>query len=157
MKNILKSALFTLLVPGTVMFLAPCWIAQACGGVFSLEDWRFLGFLPLSVGLAFLLVSVWHFAVTGKGTPAPIDPPKKFVAKGFYRTVRNPMYVGGLLILGGEADLFHSWAVVLYALAVFSATHLFVVFYEEPVLKKKFGASYKSYCKKVPRWIPRFN
>jgi len=109
------------------------------------------------MGLVLYFSSAWHFAVTGKGTPAPIDPPKKFVAKGFYRWMRNPMYVGGFFILTGEALLYYFWPLLVYLVVVSVVVNLFVIYYEEPTLKKKFGRTYESYRKRVPRWIPKFN
>jgi protein-S-isoprenylcysteine O-methyltransferase Ste14 len=100
---------------------------------------------------------VWDFGWTGRGTPAPIAPPQRLVVVGFYRHVRNPMYEGfaagwiGLWIVFGHANVAMIAAVAAVALAV----HLFVVFYEEPTLRGKFGADYEQYCRNVGRWWPR--
>jgi len=83
-----------------------------------------------------------------------MDPPKELVVRGLYRYVRNPMYVGILSILLGEALLFASQRLFEYAAVAFIFFFLLVVLYEEPVLRNKFGESYRQYCKKVPRWIP---
>jgi protein-S-isoprenylcysteine O-methyltransferase Ste14 len=107
-------------------------------------------------GAAVLIDCVVKFAVKGKGTLAPIDPPKKLVTGGLYRFVRNPMYVGGLLVLFGQALFFRSSSLLLYALAWWLAAHLFIVLYEEPHLRSVFGADYENYRTAVPRWIPRF-
>ena len=93
--------------------------------------------------------------MTGRGTPAPIDPPKELVARGLYRYVRNPMYVGVMSILVGEALIFASRTLVWYAVTVFIGFNLFVLLYEEPTLRHKFGAAYERYCAAVPRWLPR--
>ncbi|OGO34780.1 MAG: hypothetical protein A2Z03_07020 [Chloroflexi bacterium RBG_16_56_8] len=98
----------------------------------------------------------WDFLVKGRGTPAPIDPPKELVATGFYRYVRNPMYVGVLLILAGHFLWFGYWNLIIYTAFAFLATHLFVVLYEEPNLRKRFGRAYEDYLNSVPRWMPRF-
>ena len=156
MLNILKTTLFIILVPGTVLYLVPSWILHRTGRVLSLRGWGLPGLVPLCAELVFLLSSAWHFAVTGKGIPAAIDPPRRFVSKGFYRWMRNPMYVGALLILIGEWSLSFSRLLALYTLAVFLCFQLFVVLYEEPVLTKKFGPAYSCYHREVPRWIPRF-
>jgi protein-S-isoprenylcysteine O-methyltransferase Ste14 len=111
----------------------------------------------MAIGVAVYFKCAWDFASTGKGTPAPIDPPKRLVARGLYRLVRNPMYVGVLITLVGEAWLFSSWALLAYAAIVITWQHLFVVFYEEPALKRKFGESYSDYLARTPRWIPRIN
>ena len=97
------------------------------------------------------------FFVKGKGTPATIDPPKKLVVTGLYLHTRNPMYIGVLLILLGYSIWCLSLSLLLYTGAVFFVGHLFVILYEEPTLKQKFGNNYITYCQQVPRWIPRFN
>lgn len=109
----------------------------------------------MALGVGVYLWCAWDFVFTGRGTPAPIDPPKVLVATGLYRFVRNPMYIAVGLVLGGEAILFQSYNLVVYALLAWLACHLFVVFYEEPTLKKKYGAAYEAYCQAVPRWRPR--
>lgn len=96
------------------------------------------------------------FALRGKGTPAIFDPPKKLVEEGPYRIVRNPMYWSVALVMLGEGAVFHSAVLAEVALAFFVATNLFVLFYEEPHLKKVFGGQYQEYCRRVPRWVPRF-
>ena len=108
------------------------------------------------MGGVILLWSFWNFLVQGRGTPAPVDPPKKLVATGFYRYVRNPMYIGVLLTLIGHFLWFGFWFLLAYTALAFLATHLFVTLYEEPTLKRKFGASYENYLKSIPRWIPHF-
>ena len=119
--------------------------------------WRWLAVIPSVAGFAVALRCVWDFGWTGHGTPAPIAPPQRLVAVGFYRYVRNPMYVGfaagwiGLWIIFGHPDPRLIAAVSAVALGV----HLFVIFYEEPTLRKKFGAEYEDYCRHVRRWWPR--
>ena len=119
--------------------------------------WRWLAAVPSVLGFAVALRCVWDFGWTGRGTPAPIAPPQRLVVVGFYRYVRNPMYVGfaagwiGLWVVFGHANLAAIAAVAAVALGV----HLFVVFYEEPTLRKKFGADYDDYCRNVRRWWPR--
>jgi protein-S-isoprenylcysteine O-methyltransferase Ste14 len=97
---------------------------------------------------------VWDFMRVG-GTPAPIDAPKALVAKGLYRYVRNPMYLGLLAVLVGEAIWLEAGILILYALAVFGAMHTFVVLYEEPTLGRLFGEAYALYRRAVGRWIPK--
>jgi protein-S-isoprenylcysteine O-methyltransferase Ste14 len=112
--------------------------------------------LPLwVVGIVILLWSFWNFLHEGRGTPAPIDPPKQLVAVGFYRYVRNPMYVAILATILGHFLWFGYWNLLVYAGIVFVAFHAFVTNYEEPTLKRKFGAGYEDYLEQVPRWIPR--
>jgi protein-S-isoprenylcysteine O-methyltransferase Ste14 len=107
------------------------------------------------LGAAIYFWCAWDFTFAGKGTPAPIYPPKELVATGLYRYVRNPMYAGILTLLLGEALFFASWRLLEYAGFVFLAFHLFVTLYEEPALRQKFGDSYKRYCATVSRWIPK--
>lgn len=98
----------------------------------------------------------WDFLAKGKGTPAPMDPPKELVVSGLYKYVRNPMYVGVLFVILGHFLWFGFWNLLIYAALVLLAFHSFVIFYEEPNLKQRFGAAYEEYLKRVPRWIPRF-
>ncbi|MBZ5595544.1 MAG: isoprenylcysteine carboxylmethyltransferase family protein [Acidobacteriia bacterium] len=150
--SIVKTVIFTILVPGTVAVVIPrniAWDATAPTLYSS------IGFLPLALGVAIYLWCAWDFATAGQGTPAPVDAPKRLVVRGLYRFVRNPMYVGVLLILLGESLAFRSTRILIYAALVFVFFNLFVLLYEEPALKRKFGASYEEYLNKVPRWIPR--
>ena len=151
----LKSLLFLILAPGVVAGYIPLVLLrrgpQLETGVFAYVA------IPLwLVGGAILLWSFWNFLIQGRGTPAPIDPPRELVAVGFYRYVRNPMYVGVLAIIIGHFLWFGQWYLLLYAVIVFLAFNTFVTYYEEPTLKRKFGKSYEDYLNQVPRWIPRF-
>jgi protein-S-isoprenylcysteine O-methyltransferase Ste14 len=109
----------------------------------------------LLAGLAIYAWCVWDFATFGRGTPAPVDAPKRLVVRGAYRYTRNPMYVGVLLVILGQAIAFRSAALALYAVAVGACFHLFVVLYEERHLTRIFGEPYRAYCASVPRWLPR--
>jgi protein-S-isoprenylcysteine O-methyltransferase Ste14 len=114
------------------------------------------GWLFIAGGIQlYFACAFWGFALRGKGTPAPIDPPKKLVEEGPYRIVRNPMYWSVAFVLLGEALVFHSLTLAELAAALFAAANLFVLFYEEPALRRKFGAEYEDYCRRVPRWLPR--
>ena len=150
-----KTLVFLILVPGTVSVWLPYRLLQA-GGRFDVGGLRLAGIAPIGVGLVILLWSFWDFTYAGRGTPLPLDPPKLLVARGPYRLVRNPMYVGVELILLGESLLFESAILVIYALAAGALFHLFVVLYEERTLRRKFGNQYAEYCRAVPRWLPRF-
>jgi len=151
----LKSLLFLIVAPGMVAGYIPLMLLrrgpQTGTGVFA-----YLAFPLWIMGGIILLWSFWNFLVEGRGTPAPIDPPKELVAAGFYRYVRNPMYFGVLLILIGHFLWFGFWSLLAYTAFALVATHLFVTRYEEPTLKRKFGTAYEQYLKRVPRWIPRF-
>jgi protein-S-isoprenylcysteine O-methyltransferase Ste14 len=156
---IAKALLFTILVPGTVTVYVPHRILLSRGPADALPigPLRYLGAALLAAGAAAYLWCAWDFASAGRGTPAPIDPPKRLVVRGLYRRVRNPMYLGILLVLSGEALFFRSRALLGYAGLVFLFFFLFVVAYEEPALTRKFGEEYERYCDRVPRWIPRLS
>jgi len=149
-----KSLLFLIAAPGVVAGYIPLMLlrrgTQIETGVFA-----YLALLLWLIGTIILLWSFWNFLVQGRGTPAPIDPPKELVAVGFYRYVRNPMYVAIASINIGYFLWFGYWSLLIYACAAFSIMHTFVVLYEEPNLKRKFGAGYEKYCRQVPRWIPK--
>jgi protein-S-isoprenylcysteine O-methyltransferase Ste14 len=149
-----KTLLFVVIAPGTVLLYVPYLLLRKA------VPWPALGvnwlaLAPGALGAAILLECAWDFAVVGLGTPAPIDPPKHLVVSGLYRFVRNPMYVGVAAVLFSEAALFGSLRLLEYAFAVWAAFFLFVLAYEEPALRRKFGASYQDYCEAVPRWFPR--
>jgi protein-S-isoprenylcysteine O-methyltransferase Ste14 len=141
---------------GLWFWLLPKWLGlrvEAAGG----EPWRWLAAIPSALGFAVALRCIWDFGWTGRGTPVPIAPPQRLVVVGFYRYVRNPMYVGfatgwiGLWVIFGHANLALIAAVAAVALGI----HLFVVFYEEPTVRGKFGEDYLEYCRNVRRWWPR--
>jgi len=150
----LKNLLFTLVVPGTVGIYIPLLLARdrpaASGLVF------FLALALLAIGGIIYAWCVWDFAVFGRGTPAPIDAPKKLVVRGLYRYTRNPIYVGVLTVLVGWTVMFRGTNLHIYMFCVAVGFHLFVVLYEEPHLRQQFGVEYRSYCAKVGRWLPRF-
>ena len=153
---ILKTLLFVILVPGTVLLFVPyLLLAKDVPRPADFLNW--LALAPSGLGAVILLKCAWDFAVVGLGTPAPIDPPKSLVVRGLYGFVRNPMYVGVDLVLFSEALLFSSPKLLLYALPFAIGFHMFVLAYEEPTLRKKFGASYQAYCQAVPRWVPRLS
>lgn len=120
---------------------------------------RWLAAVPSVAGFSVALKCVWDFGRTGRGTPAPFIPPQRLVVVGFYRYVRNPMYVGfitgwfGLWIVFGHANL----GLIAGVAALMLGIHLFVIFYEEPTLRQKFGADYEEYCRNVRRWWPRLS
>ena len=155
MMTALKSLLFLIVAPGMVAGYIPLVLLRQ-GPQVETGLLAYLAFPLWLIGGVILLWSFWNFLIEGRGTPAPIDPPKELVAVGFYRYVRNPMYVGVLLILIGHFLWFGFWWLLAYALLAFVVVHLFVTQYEEPTLKRKFGAAYEDYLRRVPRWIPRF-
>jgi protein-S-isoprenylcysteine O-methyltransferase Ste14 len=123
---------------------------------FELPEWvPSLGFALMAVGGGLALACGGFFAARGLGTPAPFDPPREFVAVGPYRYVRNPMYIGALLMLGGFGLIERSPSVLLLAAGAAILAHAFVVFVEEPGLERRFGESYREYTRLVRRWLPR--
>lgn len=111
----------------------------------------------IAMATAGALVVVWcvaSFIRLGKGTPAPFDAPRLLVVRGPYQFVRNPMYTGAALALGGAALFYGSVALLGYTLLFLLVFHLFVIFYEEPTLRHTFGAAYEEYCRQVRRWWP---
>jgi protein-S-isoprenylcysteine O-methyltransferase Ste14 len=137
-------------------WLLPSWLGfhvRAAGAA----GWRWIAAAPSVLGFAVALRCVWDFGWTGHGTPAPVAPPTRLVVVGFYRYVRNPMYLGffvgwiGLWVVFGQANL----VAIAVACAVVLGVALFVMLYEEPTLRRMFGAEYEEYCRNVRRWIPR--
>jgi len=156
-RALLATAVFLCLAPGTVAGLIPWWISrwQLQPSFFGLEPLRWLGVLLIVLGLPVLLESFVRFAIEGLGTPAPILPTQHLVVRGFYRYVRNPMYVAVVSIILGQALLLGNADLLLYAALVWAAFHAFVLMYEEPKLRKTYGAEYEAYCAQVRRWVPR--
>ena len=149
----MKTLIFMTVVGGTVVVYIPYLMRGP--GAHAISALGLLGVVPAAVGVAVVLWCEWDFATFGRGTPFPLDAPKQLVARGLYRFVRNPMYVGVLLAILGQALWFESAATLWYAMAAALCFHLFVVFYEEPTLRRKFGESYAQYAKAVPRWMPK--
>ena len=149
------AAIFTVLVPGTVTVFLPYYILDR-----SVPEIEALGLLQLVasavlvIGAGIYFRCLWDFVIVGRGLPAPVDHPKKLVVRGLYRYVRNPMYVGVLLVLIGEVLLLRSIVLIWYALAWLAIVHVNILVYEERYLQFRFGESYTEYRKKVRRWIP---
>lgn len=112
------------------------------------------GMIMVTIGTAIAFWCVFTFVFIGKGTPAPFDPPRKLVIRGPYRFVRNPMYIGAGMTLAGAALYYESLSILIYAGLFFLITHLFVVLYEEPTLRRTFGDEYEAYFGRVSRWLP---
>lgn len=153
----LRTLLFTLLVPGTVLGLVPfAVINSGWGPRFDLGAAHWIGFALVLPGVAVIVWCFINFVRRGHGTPAPYDPPRRLVVVGLYRYMRNPQYLGVILVALGEA--IWSGSVLLFGYAVFLAIgyHLFVRLYEEPTLRRTFGEEYARYCAKVSRWMPQW-
>jgi len=152
---LLKTALFTVVVPGTVAGYVPRALLLRETHWLPLGPLRWLGAPLLLIGLLVYLRCAWDFAIAGRGTPLPLDAPRELVVLGLYRWVRNPMYVGVLSVILGLGLLFASRSVLTYFAVVFLFFHLMVVLYEEQALASRFGESYQRYRREVPRWVPR--
>jgi len=153
---LLRNLLFTILQPGIVTVLVPYLILSYSGKAFLPEQWTVLdvvGATLMIVGTGILLNCILRFATEGKGTISPLDPTKQLVAKGLYRYSRNPMYVGAMILLIGEAIFWRSIALAIYAAVVFLAFNLFIILHEEPRLRRVFGDRYDEYCRSVRRWF----
>jgi protein-S-isoprenylcysteine O-methyltransferase Ste14 len=149
----LGTAVFTAVLPGSVVVLVPWLLA---GWRLAASGWlRVLGALLIAAGLPVFASFLLRFVREGIGTPAPIAPTERLVVGGPFQRVRNPGYVAVIALVLGQAALFRSGAVALWALAIAVGFHVFVVLYEEPALRRRFGAEYEAYCRRVPRWWPR--
>jgi protein-S-isoprenylcysteine O-methyltransferase Ste14 len=157
-RAILGSVLFLVVAPGTVVGLIPWWISKWQVQPLPPGFWIIqpLGLLILAGSILVLLEAFARFAFQGIGTPAPVAPTRHLVVSGLYRRVRNPMYVAVVAAILGQSMMFGNLMLVWYAALSWFVTHLFVVFYEEPTLRKNFGDEYAEFCANVPRSIPRF-
>jgi protein-S-isoprenylcysteine O-methyltransferase Ste14 len=154
---ILGSLFFLVVAPGIVAGLVPWAISswQWSPAPFGIEPLRWIGGALIVGGAPILLDSFARFALEGLGTPAPIYPTDRLIVTGFYRFVRNPMYVGVVAIILGQALLLGDSRLIIYGAVVWLAFHIFVVAYEEPVLRRRYGAQFSDYCVHVHRWWPR--
>ena len=150
----LKSLLYLLLVQNFGFYIPLAY--SRSGPAIHFGPLAYLAFLLWALGTLGVLWCFWDFTFRGRGTPLPTDPPKALVVSGLYRHVRNPIYVSVILILLGHFLWFGNWSLLVYAVLAFVGTHLFVILYEEPGLRKRFGAAYEDYLIKVPRWLPTF-
>lgn len=148
---LVRTLMYFAIAPGLVAVVVPQLLAVGS----RLSPLAPLGLLLSSAGVALVLWCGWHFAMRGRGTPAPYDAPRELVATGPYWWVRNPMYVATLLVIVGQAVAYGSLVIFVYAALVWLVFHAFVVLYEEPTLGKRFGGTYAEYRRRVPRWIPR--
>lgn len=152
---IIGSAIFLVIAPGTLAVYVPWYLThwQFAPSLFPIA--RVLGGALIVAGLPILLDSFARFALQGLGTPAPVMPPKRLVVTGFYRYVRNPMYVAVTALIVGQGLLFGSVTALEYSAILWAGFFLFVVAYEEPVLDAQFADEYKRYRANVRRWLPR--
>ena len=156
MSPVIRTLIFTVFVPGFWTVMMPYWLLPR-GARLDVRGLGGAGWLLIAAGIAlYFACAFWGFAIRGKGTPLPLDPPKRLVIEGPYRVVRNPMYWSVAFVMLGEAAVFHSVALLQLLAAFAVGVILFVLSIEEPGLKAKFGPEYEEYCRRVPRWLPRF-
>lgn len=153
-----KATLFTLVVPGTVVVLVPyLLLADASPGAVDFAGTALLGLPLLVLGAALYLRCAYDFVWSGRGTPLPIGPPIRLVTSGPYRYSRNPMYVGILAILAGEAVLYADLRLFVFLVAMTVVFNFFILDYEERALGRQFGEAYARYRGAVPRWLPNWS
>jgi protein-S-isoprenylcysteine O-methyltransferase Ste14 len=148
-----RAAAWSALFIGSLLVFLPGRILSQAGVTrppMGAPQW--CGIALVVAGGALALWCIGTFVLVGKGTPAPFDPPRRLVVRGPYRFGRNPMYLGAGLALGGAGLVYRSWPLLAYAVMFLIVTHLFVIAYEEPTLRKKFGDGYADYCRRVRRW-----
>jgi protein-S-isoprenylcysteine O-methyltransferase Ste14/8-oxo-dGTP pyrophosphatase MutT (NUDIX family) len=150
----LRTLVFGALVPATIIVVVPAVILRATGTEGEGGVLRLVGLVPLVVGIAILAWCFAGFIVEGEGTPAPYDPPHRLVTGRLYGWMRNPMYAAVIIILLGEAMFYGSVALLIWAAVASVLFNFFVVLYEEPTLRERFGPAYEAYLEHVPRWIP---
>ncbi len=154
MAVLIRTIIYASLFVALVLIYLPGQVLQRPGIDYPAEfgTLQYTGLLIGTVGALFALWCILTFTFVGKGTPAPFDPPRNLVVNGPYRILRNPMYAGAALALVGASLFYVSWPLVLYTVAFLTVTHLMVVFYEEPTLRRMFGESYNAYCTTTRRW-----
>lgn len=148
-------------LPFTVTVVIPFWIARInhVGVDLGANELRvaaqLTGLALVTFGVVLFGASLRHFVMEGRGTLAPWDPPQQLVVQGPYRYVRNPMISGVLFILFGEAFVLLSWPHLQWAILFAFINAVYIPALEEPLLRQRFGDSYREYCRRVPRFIPR--
>lgn len=152
---LIGSAAFFVIAPGSVAGLIPWLITHWRFGEGASSSVSIAGGMIIVLSLALLIECFARFALKGSGTPAPIAPTKELVVSGAYARVRNPMYVAVSGLIFGQALMFASAALIAYGVAIWFAFMMFVIYYEEPRLKRQFPDSYPAYFENVPRWRPR--
>ena len=154
---ILGSGIFLVIAPGTLAVYVPWTLSRwhMAPPLLGFFPFRVIGGLLIALGLPVLLDSFARFAIQGLGTPAPIAPPRHLVVTGLYRYVRNPMYVAVTSLIFGQGLLLGNVIILVYGLVVWLSFHIFVLAYEEPTLRARFGDDYTAFCAHVRRWWPR--
>lgn len=154
---LIRAVIYASLFIGFVLVFLPAHILSGSGITPVIGAWQVFGMIVAGAGAAIALWCILTFVFVGKGTPAPFDPPRRLVVRGPYRIVRNPMYVGAVLALVGASLVYTSVPLLSYAGLLWLITHGFVVWYEEPTLRRSFGSQYEVYCEHVGRWWPKLS
>ncbi len=156
MTILLRAITYSVLFIGFILVFLPAQVLSEAGVTRPalLGPAQFAGMVVSALGATIALSCILTFVFIGRGTPAPFDPPRRLVARGPYRHVRNPMYLGAGLALIGAALFYETGALWAYAGGFLLVTHLLVVLYEEPTLRQTFGQEYEEYCRRVRRWWP---
>jgi protein-S-isoprenylcysteine O-methyltransferase Ste14 len=153
---LVRTVTYAALFIGLVFLYIPARLLSWSGVVrpAAIEVPQVVGIISSVIGTTIALWCIFTFAFIGRGTPAPFDPPQRLVTQGPYRFARNPMYIGAILVLAGAALFYQSLLLLAFCSLFFAATHFFVVWYEEPTLRRIFGSGYEAYCRQVRRWWP---
>ena len=159
----LRAILFTILIPGTIAGYLPWSLATGSPQRLEIGPLRYIGLLVMFVGILFYAASAYSFVTKGKGTPAiwftkPIrfiigEEPRALVLSGLYRFTRNPMYLGVVSTVLGEAIFFEKQVLLAYAVSLWLIFHFVIIVVEEPHLRDREGDAYEAFCRRVPRWI----
>jgi protein-S-isoprenylcysteine O-methyltransferase Ste14 len=154
--SLVRTVLYSLVVPVPVTVLVPWWLLTLPEARLWDGPWRWLGLAPILLGAALYCWCAWSFAGHGGGTPNPAEPPRRLVAVGPYRWVRNPMYVACMTILVGECVVTGAPWLLKWLLGSLLVVEALVRLWEEPGMRRRYGAEYADYCARVGRWLPRF-
>lgn len=154
--NSVKTLVYMGVMHGLFTFYIPWRLASVDPWAVDTGLFQYLAFPLWATGIWVILHASIDIVRQGRGTPAHLDPPQSLIVSGFYRRVRNPIYLAALLIQLGTLVWFGSKLLILYLLCFLLAFHVLIVFIEEPILQNKFGVPYEEYRRQVPRWLPRF-
>src|SRR5687768_409074 len=152
MKNLLKQ-IVSFILPVSVLVFVPLWIEKSRVVHYGFN--LLFGLILILTGLSVMILTISSFITIGEGTLAPWSPTKKLVVRGLYRYVRNPMILGVLTVLLGEALCLQSKNILVWAILFFIINTVYFIIYEEPDLERRFGEEYREYKKHVSRWMPR--
>lgn len=156
MAALIRALTYASVFIGLVIVFVPARVLESSGVV--RPEIGAVQVVAVVVGAAGGMLALWcvlTFALVGRGTPAPFDPPRRLVVSGPYRFSRNPMYIGAGLALVGASLFYESPALGGYTALFLIVVFLFIRLYEEPTLKRTFGEEYEAYCHRVGRWLPK--